>query len=174
MQEQRYNDVAIALHWLIGAIIAVAFGLGLSVDLFPRTWDAAVVNTHVLLGMSVLVLTLVRLWWRLSRGVPAFPPQMSPGLSRMARLGHGALYVMMLVVPVIGMPTLFFRGKGIDFGVFQLGPYLARDPSIFRPLTELHELASYGLVLLALGHAAAAIYHHHVLKDRLLERMGLG
>ena len=174
MQTQRYSNVAILLHWMVAALILTAFALGLSVDLFPRAWDATVVNIHVLLGLGVLLLTLVRIWWRLSHGIPDFPPQMTPGLVRAAHLGHAALYAMMLVVPLLGMPALFFRGRAIDLGLFQLGPYMARDPAIFRPMTEVHGWSSYLLIALALGHVAAALYHQLVLKDDLLQRMRAG
>ncbi len=174
MQAQRYSTVAISLHWLVAALILVAFALGLSVDLFPRSWDATIVNIHVLLGLTILLLTLVRIWWRLSHGIPDFPARMTPGLVKAAHFGHAALYVLMLIVPMLGMPALFFRGRGIDLGLVQLGPYLARDPAIFRPLTEVHGWVSYALIALALGHVAAALYHQHVLKDDLLRRMGVG
>jgi cytochrome b561 len=77
----------------------------------------------------------------------------------------------MFVVPLIGVPTLLYRGRGIDFGLFQVLSPFVRDPQIYRPLTESHEIAAYALVLLAAGHALAAIYHHVILKDRLMLRM---
>jgi cytochrome b561 len=84
---------------------------------------------------------------------------------------HVLLYMLMILVPLIGFPTLFYRGRGLDFGVMHIAPFLARTPEIFRPLTELHEYAAFALVGLAAGHILAALYHQFVLKDRLMARM---
>lgn len=171
MQVERYSRLAIWLHWAIALMIVAAFALGLTVDAFPKSWDDAVVNLHVLLGLGILVLSALRLWWRFSHRPPELPTQTTMLIRRLSHGGHFLLYILMFVVPLIGVPTLLFRGRGIDFGLFQVSPLLARDPQIFRPLTEIHELAAYALVLVAVGHTLAALYHHFILKDRLISRM---
>ncbi len=171
MPDESYGQTAIWLHWTIALLIVIAFGLGLTVDDFPKSWDGAVVNTHVLLGLAVLVLSAFRLYWRISHVPPALPPQGGPLLTRMAHLGHFLLYAMMFVVPLVGIPTLLYRGRGIDFGLFQIPPLLARDPQIFKPLTQIHEIVAYALIGLAIGHVIAALYHQFVLKDGLMSRM---
>jgi cytochrome b561 len=69
------------------------------------------------------------------------------------------------------VPTLLFRGLGLDFGVFQIASPFDRIRNVYRPLTEIHELASYLMIALAAGHALAAVYHQLVARDRLLRRM---
>lgn len=170
----RYDQFAVLLHWAIAALIAVAFLLGLTVDDFPRSYENAVVNTHSLLGLGVLLLTLVRIGWRLGHPPPPLPESTSARMEISSKLAHFLLYVLMLAVPLIGLPVLFFRGRGLDFGLFQLPAFLARTPEIFRPLTELHELSAYALIGLAGGHIAAALYHQWVLRDALIARMALG
>lgn len=167
----RYDRTAIFLHWAIAFLIAAAFLLGLTVDDFPKAYKDAVVNAHSLLGLGILLLTLLRIGWRLGHPPPPAPRSTSPGLERLARLAHFLLYALMLAVPLIGLPTLFYRGRGLDFGLFQFPPFLARTPEIFRPLTELHELGAYALVGLAAGHVAAALYHQWILRDALIARM---
>jgi len=168
---QQYDRVAIGLHWTIALLILGAFVLGLTVDDFPKSWDSAVVNSHSLLGLAVLVLSLARLAWRLGHKPP--PPLKSIGrlADKLAKPVHALLYLTMLAVPLIGIPTLFYRGRGIDFGLFAIGSPFERMPGIFRPLTEIHELSAYALLLLAGGHLLAALYHHIVLRDRTLLRM---
>jgi cytochrome b561 len=168
---QQYDRIAISLHWTIALLILAAFGLGLTVDDFPKSWDAAVVNAHVLLGLGVLGLSVARLAWRLGHKPPPLLKSGSPLVEALARLAHGLLYLLMLTVPLIGVPTLLYRGRGIDLGLFAIGPVLPRTPTIFHPLTEIHELSAYALLLLAGGHALAALYHHWVLRDRTLARM---
>ncbi len=167
----RYDRIAIFLHWTIAFLIVTAFLLGLTVDDFPKAYKDMVVNTHSLLGMAVLFFTLIRIGWRFGHPPPPPPKSASTWMESLSKLAHFLLYVLMLAVPLIGLPTLFYRGRGLDFGLFQVPAFLARTPEIFRPLTELHELGAYALIGLAAGHVAAALYHQWILRDALIARM---
>jgi len=74
-------------------------------------------------------------------------------------------------VPIIGVPTLLWRGRGLDFGLFQIASPFTRMPEIYKPLTEIHELGAFELVILALLHAAVGVWHQFVRKDGILLRM---
>lgn len=168
---QRYDPVAIALHWSIAAMIVFAFVLGLTIDNFPKDMTSTLINAHSLIGLAILALSAVRLFWRLNNPPPELPASMSP-LARLAsHAAHGGLYLLMIGIPLIGVPTLLYRGRGLDFGLFQIASPFARTPDIFRPLTQVHELASFALIGLAAAHALAALYHHHVLRDDVLTRI---
>lgn len=174
MQTLRYGTVAIALHWIIVALIVVAFVLGLTVDNFPKAYVSSVINLHAIIGLSILFLTLVRLGWRLTNRPPDLPTTATLLIRRVSKLTHALLYLLMFLVPMIGIPTLLYRGRGIDFGFFQIAPLVPRTPEIFHPLTDVHEYAAFALVALAIGHMLAAAYHQLVLRDGLLSRMGVG
>lgn len=167
----HYHTVSILIHWVVAFLIFVDFGLGLTVDSFPKSWTGAVINVHALAGLAVLLLTFVRLWWRLAYKGPAYPASFGPVLRRMSHLMQIMLYGLMVLVPLIGIPTLLYRGRGLDFGVFAISSPFARTPEIFRPLTDVHELTAYALIGLALGHMAAALYHQYVRRDRIMQRM---
>lgn len=167
----RYGPVAIALHWSTALLIVLAFVLGLTVDSFPKSWVGGVINLHALIGLTVLGLALFRLYWRVSHPAPPAPISFSPLMLRASHAGHWALYVLMVAIPLIGIPTLLYRGRGLDFGLFQIASPFVRTPEIFRPLTQVHEIASYLLIGLAVGHSLAAIYHQYVLHDGTLSRM---
>lgn len=171
MSIPRYDTAAIVLHWLIAALIVLAFGLGLTVDSFPKPMTGQIINLHALLGIAILLLTLARVGWRLSHRPPDLEATMSPLVRATTKAVHALLYALMILVPLIGFPTLFYRGRGLDFGILQVAPFLPRTPEIYRPLTELHEYAAFGLIGLAAGHVLAALYHHFVLKDDLIRRM---
>ncbi|MYZ48231.1 cytochrome b [Propylenella binzhouense] len=168
---ERYSTVAIVLHWTIATLIVLVFALGLTVDVFPTDWEHAVVNTHVLLGLLILVLSLARLAWRLAHRPPAPAEGAGRLAQRAAELVHYALYALMILVPLIGIPTLLYRGVGLDLGVLEIASPFARDRAVAGPLTEVHELAAYALIALAAGHALAALYHHFVRHDDVLRRM---
>jgi cytochrome b561 len=169
---QRYHPLAILIHWAVALLIILDFVLGLTVDNFPKTWTGAVINVHALVGLAILALTFVRLWWRLRHRPPDYPSDFSLLMRRMSHLVQSALYVLMLAVPLIGIPTLLYRGRGLNFGFFEIPSPFARTPEIFHPLTEVHGYAAYALVALAIGHILAALYHQFILKDRLISRMG--
>ncbi len=88
-----------------------------------------------------------------------------------AKVAHAALYVLMILVPLIGIPTLLFRGRGVDFGFLQIASPFEKSKEIFGPLTEFHEFAAYALIGLAAAHILAAVYHHRVLHDDTMRRM---
>lgn len=167
----RYDRVAMALHWAVAALIVAAFALGLTIDDFPADWKSAAINLHALVGLSVLALSLARLAWRLGHRPPPYDPPLGRLIGRLAGAGHVLLYVLMIAVPAIGIPTLLYRGLGLDFGLFQIASPLARNREVYRPLTEIHELASYLTIALAAGHALAAVYHQVVARDGVLQRM---
>jgi cytochrome b561 len=168
---QHYSTVAIGLHWAIALLIVAAFVIGLTIDNFSKAWTSGMINAHALIGLAVLILSLSRLVWRLTHRPPALPDEIGP-LSRFASKAiHSMLYGLMIIVPAIGVPTLLYRGRGIDLGLLQIASPFARAPEVFRPLTELHELASYTMIALAAGHALAALYHHFIRHDDILLRM---
>jgi cytochrome b561 len=173
MSTPHYDPVAIGLHWGIAALIAAAFVLGLTVDDFPKAYEGTVVNTHAIIGLAVVLLSLTRVGWRLAHRAPPLPRGTGRMVEAASKLVHGSLYILMIVVPLIGIPTLLYRGRGIDFGILQLAPLVPRTPEIYRPLTDVHELAAYALVLLAAGHILAALYHQYVLRDGLVGRMNI-
>lgn len=166
-----YDAVSRRLHWSMAVLILAAFALGLTVDVFPKSWEHAVVETHKAIGIATLLLLLVRFGWRLTHRAPA-PLESSAVLALAARAGHAALYVVMLLVPVIGLVYAIRRGQGFDFGLFALPPFQAAEPrAVTRPIREWHEWAAYALIALACLHALAALWHHFIRKDDTLRRM---
>jgi len=153
----RYDFSQILLHWLIAILIGVNYLLG---DAMSDAFKALVrsggtgtldggANAHRLIGMAVIALVLVRIVLRLFRKGP--PEAAGPKMMQMAaKLGHLALYVLMIAVPLTGF--LSFNGLNRDLG-------------------EVHEVVTNLLLLVAFGHALMAFYHHYILKDGLLSRM---
>ncbi|MCO5092803.1 cytochrome b [Bosea sp. (in: a-proteobacteria)] len=166
-----YDAVSRRLHWFMAALIALAFVLGLTIDAFPKDWKPVALETHKIAGIAALLLLIVRFGWRLTHRMPAQAE--SPAvLALAARAGHAALYVLMLIVPVIGLIYAIRRGQGFDFGLFSLPPLQAPEPrAVIRPLRERHEWAAYALIALAGLHTLAALWHHFVRKDDTLQRM---
>jgi cytochrome b561 len=168
----RYGAVAIAIHWLTALAI---FGLLASGLVAANTGDAAqeiaLLRGHAVMGVLVLVLTLMRiLWWWLIDRLPAEMPG-PVWQQRAARVVHGLLYVVILVMAVSGLAMIALSGAGnILFG--GAAPPL---PDFWTyPPRFGHAVAARLMLVLLVGHIGAALLHQFVLRDRLLARMGLG
>ncbi len=153
-ERSGYSGLQIALHWLIAVLILVNWFLGEGAEeVMERIEEGATdpgFAPHIPIGLLILVLVVLRIGLKVVRGGP-MPPGAPGSLAVKAALaGHAALYLMMLAVP-LGGAMVFFAG--------------------FDQLGGLHGLAANLLMLLALGHAVAALYHQYVVKDRLLLRM---
>ncbi|CAN7675303.1 cytochrome b [Bosea sp. LjRoot9] len=166
-----YDRVARGLHWSMALLIVVTFILGLVVDAFPKSWEHGIVETHKVIGITILALVLLRIFWRQGHR-PAPSNELSPLVERASGLGHFGLYVLMFAVPAIGLGYAIMRGQGLDFGLFAIPPFAPPvDRALSRPVREIHEWAAYALIGLAAVHALAALWHHLVRKDGVLRRM---
>jgi cytochrome b561 len=167
-----YGTPTRLLHWGIAALIAAAWLLGtLMEDLLPRgPARQAGLDWHAGLGALVIGLSLLRLLWRAVNPRPADPPDTSPLQARAAHLAHAALHAATLAVPLAGILDRWARGR--PFALFGLVPMPAPfTPPFGRFWGEAHELLADLLLVVAAAHAAAALWHHLVLRDGVLRRM---
>jgi cytochrome b561 len=167
----RYGAVAIALHWLIALLIAFNFIAAWIADEFPKDQARQIMGNHVAFGVCILLLTVVRIVWRIThRGPPLLP--MARWESILAHAVHGLIYLAMLAVPLAGylMESAWSGGKPIDmFGLFHFpGLPLAQDKDLAEDVFgELHEVFAYGLLALLALHVAGALKHQLI--DRMPE-----
>jgi cytochrome b561 len=167
----QYGRVAVAIHWTSAAAVILAFAAGFSVaSLAPPERQAPILVVHIVLGSLVFLLTLLRiLWWAVADRHPAAPAD-QPGWQRLtAKVVHGALYVILLLIATSGIATLVFSGA--------LPVILSGGP--VPDFSELVPRVAHGVmsrILLALFvvHVGAAIYHQAIRRDHLLARMGVG
>jgi len=169
---QRYSRGAILLHWLIALALAAEIAIGFGM---PR--DASgfeLFQFHKSLGITILLLTLVRIGWRLTHKTP---PAMEGGFTGfLGKAVHLLLYVFMLGAPLTGwaiVSTSDLVVPTVLFGVLPW-PHLPLPGSINHTMEEVHEvLAFVGLALFVL-HVAGALRHHVMLRNGLLARMAPG
>lgn len=167
----RYDGLTIAIHWISAVIVITLWLIGQLEDFVPRgPMRMGLWSTHVTLGFILAALLVTRIVWRLTSG-RQLPPAETGLLGLAAKLGHLALYALLIAVVALGLADAFVRGFNM-FDLFHL-PQIG-DREWRRPINELHELAANAVVAMALVHAAAALFHRYVLKDQVLARMGLG
>lgn len=160
------------LHWLIAALLIAMAILGLSMTELPNGIDK--IKTYALhksLGVTVLVLVLLRLLWRWGAGpTPAAPG--SPWQQRLAQATHTALYLLMLAIPLSGWAFNSTANYALRwFGWFNLPRLLPADPTLKAVFREAHEWLFWILAALVLLHVAAALKHHFIDRDDVLRRM---
>lgn len=169
----HYSRTAISLHWLVAIAIAATFGLGVYMHELPFSPERLRLYAwHKWAGVTIFLLVLLRLFWRLSHRPPA-PVAGMPRWQRRASGGvHGLLYVLMLAVPLSGW--LMSSAKGVQtvwFGVLPLPDLLGRDKELGEALETVHKTLNFSMAGLVLLHAVAALKHHLVDRDEVLARM---
>lgn len=176
-QPARYDGTAIALHWLAAMLIACGFGLGLVMTGLPVSpLRLRLFNWHKWIGVTVLLVSLLRLAWRASHRPPALAPQLLAALPRWRlvayRATHRLLYLLFLALPLSGWAYSSATGFPVVwFGVLALPDFVAPDKALADILRTLHHGLAYALGGLVLLHVAAALEHGFVERDGLLARM---
>ncbi len=163
----RYSNVLIAIHWLTALLVVIAYLAsegGRRVRLDPPL-------LHFAAGMAVLVLVFARVIARAAGGAPPPPASIDPWLVRAAQFGHALLYALLIAVPLTGWIAASRLGVPIDL-------YGLRIPAIAAPVKggigaigSIHQIGGNVLLILAGLHAAAALWHQFLRRDRTLERM---
>ena len=170
---ERYTNTAILLHWLIALLIFVAFPLGLYMsDLKLSPTKLQLFSYHKWIGITVLVLAVVRVLWRATHKAPALPDSISRLQQIASHIVHGLLYVLLFAVPLSGW--LMSSAKGFQtvlFGVLPLPDLVGKDKELGHVLETVHQSLNYILLLLVLLHVAALIKHRFIDKDDILTRM---
>lgn len=162
IEPASYGRVAAALHWLIGLALLGQIGFGFLLDeLAPRGTPArgTVINLHKSFGLVLFALIVVRLGWRLAHAAPPWPASMSSARQRAARIGHGALYACMLVLPLAGYMGSNFSKHGVKFFGIALKPWGADIPAVYAFFNGLHVGTAFVFTALIAGHVLIALKH---------------
>jgi cytochrome b561 len=144
-------------------------------DIFPKGSEGrnAIKSWHYMLGLSVFALVWVRLLVNLVGTAPAITPAPPRWQTLASKWVHAALYLLMIAMPLAGWLTLSAEGEAIPFFGLQLPALIAESKDLAETIKEVHETgAGVGYFLIGL-HAAAALFHHYVVRDNTLRQMSL-
>jgi len=176
-RQPRYTAVAIALHWLLALALLAIFGLGLYMAELPFSpVRLKLYNWHKWAGVSILLLSVARLAWRLTHRPPALPAAVTramPGWQMQAHHAtHHLMYALFFIVPLLGWAYSSAAGFPIVlFGQIPLPDFVGADKALAATIKPLHELSAWALMMLAALHVAAALKHQWLDRDGLLLRM---
>lgn len=171
---EGYGAIPQMMHWITVALVILAWFLGQFDDIFPKgAARAASLFVHNTAGLAVIGILVLRLLWRLADPPPPIENTvLGEWLDRAGRLTHYVLYALLIAAPISGIVLQFARGDALPlFGLTEIASPWAADRTFEHTVKEIHEVLANALVILAAFHAAAALLHHWVLRDRTLVRM---
>ena len=169
----RYGWLSAGLHWfMLILLIAVYASMELR-EFYPKgsAPREAMKTWHYMLGLTVLGLTIVRLAVAVVGPVPAISPRPTKWISGAASLMKVALYLLMICMPLLGWLLLSAKGNAIPFFGLHLAPLINENKALAESIKELHETVAVAGYFLIGAHAAAALYHHFLVRDDTLRRI---
>ena len=161
------------LHWLTLFLVATTFVLAFSIDLASSKEEAGViVQLHRSFGVTLWVVTLIRLVWRQFSRFPNWPADMPQLMRFAAHWSEYALYALLLVQPILGLLHTNAHGDRVNlFFLGRLPPLIGYNRPLATQLLEVHKMVALLLLGLIALHAAAALYHHFWRRDDTLAAM---
>ncbi len=169
----RHDGLAITLHWLTALLVVTQFALAQVWGFLPRGGDTrhTLQSLHVSFGVTLAVVVLVRLVWR-SGFSRRLPPADTGPVKWVARVVHYGLYALLIAMVLTGLGKAWNHAHAAGvFGLFSVPALFVVDPSWRPAVATVHLWGAWAIVLLAGLHAAAALFHHYVLRDGVLRRM---
>ena len=170
---QRYDPVQRAMHWLTVALIAIQFAVAWTMpDIHRGTQPLGLIAWHLSIGVIILAVTLFRAGWRFVNGALPPPATLSPALRAVSQVTHGALYVLLVVLPLLGWANASARGWPVKlFGIVPLPALMPKGSALGHQMGDIHQLAAWALLGVIGLHVLGALYHQFVARDRTLARI---
>ncbi len=169
----RYTRTARSLHWLMALGIIGTFALGTYMQDLPLSpTKLQLYSWHKWAGVTLFVLLILRLAWRITHPAPPLPATMPAALRLAAHAAHWVLYALMIMIPLSGW--LMSSAKGFQtvwFGVLPLPDLVGKDKALGDLLQEVHETLNFTLLAILLAHVGAALKHHFIDRDDVLTRI---
>ncbi len=180
---ERYSSVAIGLHWLIAAGIALQMLLGWRLEDFDGFPRSSLLQIHKSVGIAILVLTAARLAWRLVNPPPPQPTSFTPLERHLSHWAHVGFYVMLLALPLTGWALVSAGRPGgmklfgaIPWPSFPLLSLLPGDvqDALAEVFANTHAALVWVMLALLALHLAGALKHHFISRDPTISRMAPG
>jgi cytochrome b561 len=182
-----YTPTARALHWLIAFLVFIQLPLGLYMsyrgnemetvnekgETVKGVFDAltgALYSSHKLIGLTIFLLIVLRLLYRLSHGAPRSDPAVPPALIGANHFVHWMLYVLLIAVPIAGYFAISY-GRYLEVFGIPLPAITEKNEDMSKEIFEWHETGAFLILAFVTLHVLAAIYHRFIRKDRVVERM---
>jgi cytochrome b561 len=170
----RYDRIAMALHWVIafGVIAQIALGLWMiDIPKQPVGVRAYWFNLHKSIGMTLAVLIVWRLSWRLTHRPPPLPSTMPRWQAKAAGVSHILLYACMITMPLAGYLGSVFSGYPIKYFGLVVPAWGVKDDALKEFFSAVHLVAALTFISLISLHVLAALKHLFHDRDGVFHRM---
>lgn len=170
---ERYSLIARSIHWLTALLVLSMVPAGLiMIRISGGPLQNQLFDFHRSVGVVLMILTVIRLAYRLTHPPAPLPADIPPVQQLAAKATHVFLYLFLLVNPFIGWVATSAYGASISvFGVFTMPAIVAKDRALAEQLFAVHEILGLLFTAVVLMHIAAALYHGIIRRDGVLSRM---
>lgn len=166
-----YGSVTKFFHWLIFLLVTFMVIFGFYIDEIPKEYRGLAFNIHKLIGLSILLLMILRLLWGLFNLKPVLPAETPHWQIFTERIVHFLLYFIIILMPISGWIGSVAGGKPPHLGAMNLDLPLAPNKFLSHFSFEVHETLALIIIGLVAIHVLAALYHEFIKKDNILRRM---
>jgi cytochrome b561 len=170
----KYSKVAIALHWIIAALIVSNIYLASVAHELPRELRGPYMDPHKAIGVSILLFSLFRLFWRLGHKPPPLPDAIPGWQAKLGRLVHALFYFLIIAVPLSGwiMASAHPQAPPVSyFGLFDVTLPLGKNEALAGFGNDAHEILTKPLAILIFLHVIAALKHQFADRLPFIQRM---
>lgn len=171
--QARYSKGAMLFHWIIAVAVIVNWRLVETAEHASKADEGWWMGQHKALGITILLLTLGRLGWRLVHKVPPLPTNYASWEKLLARGIHILFYVLLIGLPLGGWLAGSYFGRGVDvFGLFSLPPLpVGENPEAGKSIIGLHKTGGEIMLYMIALHVLGALKHTFIDKDGGIFRM---
>ncbi|HET9534661.1 MAG TPA: cytochrome b [Mesorhizobium sp.] len=169
----HYPATSKLLHWLVAVCVLTTAPVAIAMTRVGEgpTQDV-LYDLHKSLGVTILILMILRLINRLAVGAPIADPGIKPWQKTVSSAVHTSFYVLLLAMPVVGYIATSAYGAPIPFfGLFNVPPIVDKNEALATQLFTIHRWVGWLLIVLVLTHVGAALYHYFIRRDKVLQRM---
>ena len=166
----EYGFISKVFHWLSAAVLIIQIPLGFFlVDMDFSEKRLTIESIHVVLGLSLFYLTLLRLIYKLFNPTPSLGNNIFPGQRLIAKLNHILLYVSIIIITTSGVLKKLFSGEMLDLFLFDIE--IKDNFELAELFYDIHIVSNYTLIALISLHIFAVIVHKLLFKENLLKKI---
>jgi cytochrome b561 len=170
-ERRQFTALSRLLHWTMAALVLTMLCIGVAMVASLADYHV-LVSIHRPLGISILILVVVRFVNRLLSPLPPFPATMARGERLAATASELTMYALMFVLPLVGWGMLSAaRYPIVLHGSLHLPFILPHDPALYAALRKAHTILAYLFFLMFLAHFGAILFHTLIVRDGLMKRM---
>ena len=166
----EYGLISKLLHWLSAILLLVQIPLGFYlVDLDFGEERINIENIHVILGLTIFYVVIIRLLNKILNPTPRLDPSVFKGQVFLAKMNHIFLYLAILSITISGILKKLFNGESLVLFFKEI--QIKDNFELADQFYNIHILSNYTIMVLITIHLIAVVVHRLFFKDNLLKKM---